>query len=254
MATKTQTPPVLSAGRQMLKGALEAQGRARALADKAAKVVQYATLAVEQARSEAAKRDEVAEDAVKSRLAILKGERPAKSAEEIRAAQRDRIIAKEELLTSDLTLQAAQQELEEAHGNIARGHRVSATHVIAVLSESAADVVALWGAASLELERLRVLLRAFILVDGHLDAMPLQQQANLIQSAAAQAGLPFGDAVDLKHLQNKIGGALSQNYAPSDPGPGIARARAYWASFADALQADPTAEQPQLPTADTLFI
>jgi hypothetical protein len=258
MATKTQTQtttaPVLSPARKQLQEVLGAQGRARALADKAAKVVQDAALAVEQARSESVQHDEIAEDAVKSRLAILKGERPAKSPEEIRAAQRNRLIAKEELLASDLTLQAAQQELQEAHDNIARTAKVAASHATSVLGECVTDTIALWDSVNQERERLRVILDSLVMARVALDVLKPEQQHQIIQNAVVGAGLPFGgDAQGWRRIQDKVGGSLSRNYAQPDPGPSIARARAYWAQFADALLEDPAAEQPPLPGAAELF-
>jgi hypothetical protein len=252
MATKTPAPPVLSPARKLLQEVLEAQGRAKALADKAAEVVDAANAALGEARAEVAKYNEANEDVVLSKLAALKGDPSAKSPEQLREARRSRHIAKEEVLEADQVLHAAQQELEEAQGNIARGHKVSASHATAVLSESASDVILAWDQVNQERERLRVILSALIMAPVH-DGMPLQQQVNMIQGAVENARLPFGDAQDWKHLQNKVGAALSRNYAQPDPGPGIARGRAYWAQFADAILADPASAQAPLPGADVLF-
>lgn len=251
MATKTQTP--LSPARAQLKQTLEAQQRARAIVDKSQKVADAAAMAVEQARAEAAKYDEAHEDVVKSRLAVLKGEEPAKSADEIREARRARLLAKEELLASDQVLEAATRELAEAHGNITRSEKVAASHATAVLSESASDVILAWDQVNQERERLRVILDSLVVARVALDALKPEQQFQIIHSAVSAAGLPFGDMQDWRHIQDRVGAALSRNYAQPDPGPGIARARGYWSEFASALLADPAVEQPQLPTADVLF-
>ena len=252
MATKTQTAPALSPARTQLKEALEAKKRAVALVDKADAVVDAANVAVEQARAEAVRHHEAAEDVVKSRLAVLKGE-PGKSPDEIREARRAHLLAKEELTASDETLRAAQRELEDSRGNVARSEKVCASHATAAISESASDVISLWDKVNTERERLRVILKCLIMAEGALDTLPQQQQAEILQAAVVGARLPFGDPQDWKHLLNKVGGALSRNYAPTDPGPSIARARAYWAQFADALLADAGAEQAPLPNADSLF-
>jgi hypothetical protein len=246
--------PALSQARQMLKQTLEAKQRAVDLADKAQAVVDAAHAAVELARSESAKRDETGADVIKERLDALKGERPAKSAEEIRAAQRERIIAKEELLTSDLTLQAAQQEWQQAHGNVARVQKNAASHATAVISECVTDAIAEWDRVNQERERLRTILRSLIMTPGvALDMLKPEQQHQIIQSAVSAAGLPFGDMQDWRYLQDKVGIELSRNFQQPDPGPGIARARAYWATFADSLLQDPAAEQAPLPGAAELF-
>jgi hypothetical protein len=250
---KTQVPPVLSPAREQLKQVLSAKQRAVALADKASKVVDAAATAVELARAESVKYDEIGADAIQARLDILKGGK-GKSPEEIREAQRNRLIAKEELLTSDLTLQAAKQELELAHGNISRAQRVCNSHATAVISECVTDTIAEFDKVSQELQRLRVILNSLIMTPGvALDIYKPEQQHQIIRDAVSQAGLPMGDAADWRHLQNKVGGALSHNYQQPDPGPGIARARKYWAEFSNALLADPSFEQPQLPGAAELF-
>jgi hypothetical protein len=254
MAAKTQTStaPVLSPARLQLQQILEAQQRAGVLVDKAQKVVEAASAAVDKAWEDSAKYEKQAEDAVASRLAILKGE-PGKSAAQLREASRNRLLAKEELMAADETLRAAERELQESHDNVARAQKACNSHATAVISECATDVIAEWDRLSLERERLRTILRAFILVDGHLDALPAQQQASILESAAVKAGLPWGDYRDYKHLQNKVGAALSRNYAQPDPGPGMTRAMEFWAQFAASLLADPAAEQAPLPSADSLF-
>jgi hypothetical protein len=248
------TPPALSPARQMLKQALEAQQRATALADKAQKVVEAAATALELARSESAKRDEANEDVIKSRLAELKGERPAKSAEEIRAAQRDRNIAKEELMTSDLTLQAAQRELEEARGNIARGHKVCNSHAISVIRESVNDVIAEWDKVNAERERLMVILDSLVVTRAPLGLLKPEQQHQVLHDAVVGAKLPWGDDMqDWWRLMDHCGAALAHNYRQADAGPGVFRAREYWATFSDALLQNPATEQAPLPGADVLF-
>ena len=69
----------------------------------------------------------------------------------------------------------------------------------------------------------------------------------------SHAGLPFGDALDWRNLQNKVGAELAHRYEQPDPGPGIARARTYWANFASAILADPGACSAPLPSAAELF-
>jgi chromosome segregation ATPase len=253
MATKTQTITTLSPARQSLKEGLEAQQRARAIVDKAAKVVDAAHAAVERAREDAVKHDEMGADSVKERLALLKGE-PAKSQDEIREARRNRLIAKEELTASDETLRAAQSELEEYRGNVLRGQKTCNSHVTSVISECVTDTIAEFDKVSQELQRLRVILNSLIMTPGvALDMYKPEQQHQIIRDAVSQAGLPMGDAADWRRLQDKCGGALSRNYAQQDPGPGIARARAYWAKFAGELMVDPTIEQAPPPSADVLF-
>jgi hypothetical protein len=101
---------------------------------------------------------------------------------------------------------------------------------------------------------LRIVLNSLIMTPGvALDMYKPEQQHQIIRDAVSQAGLPMGDAADWRRLQDKAGGALSRNYAPADAGPSIARARAYFAKFSDALLADPAAEQPPLPGAAELF-
>jgi hypothetical protein len=250
---KTQVPPVLSPARVQLQQALEAQQRARALADTAEAVVAAASTAVEKARAESVKHDEIGADAIQARLDLLKG-KPGKSQDEIREARRNQMIAKEELLASDETLRAARRELEEAHGFIASSQGVCNSHVTSVLGEAVTDVIAEWDKVNQERERLRVILNSLIMTPGvALDMYKPDQSHQIIRDAVSQAGLPMGDYQDWVHLQNKAGGALSRNYAQPDPGPSISRARKYWAEFADALQAKPDLDQPPLPTADTLF-
>ena len=252
--TPNQTPaaPVLSPARQMLAEVIAAQGRARAIADKASKVVEAAAAAVEQARAEAANADEAHEDSVKLRLDALKGNPAAKNPEQIREARRARLLAKEELTAADETLKAAQQELQDAHGNIARSEKVAASHCVAVISEATTDAIAAWqkdqrGA------RLRAILGSLIMAHIDLNTVPKEQQLQIIRSMVSQSRLPFGDLEDWKHLQNKVGAALSHNYAPTDTGPSISRSRKYWAQFSEALLADPAAEQPPLPSIAELF-
>jgi hypothetical protein len=256
MATKTpiQTTaaPALSPARARLKEGLEAQQRARAIVDKAAKVVDAAHAAVERAREDAVKHDEMGADSVKERLALLKGE-PAKSQDEIREARRNRLIAKEELTASDETLRAAQSELEEYRGNVLRGQKICNSHVTSVISESVTDVIAEWDKVNAERERLRAILDSLVVTRAPLDLLKPDQQHRVLHDAVVGAKLPWGDMQDWRRLMDKIGLALSHNYAQPDPGPGIARARGYWATFSDALLQDPSAEQPPLPTAAELF-
>jgi hypothetical protein len=251
MATKIQTP--LSPARQMLRDTLEAQRRARVLADKAQLVVDAANAAVERATEDSAKHEQMGTDAIRERLALLKGDLSAKTPEEIREAQRGRLLAKEELQAADQTLQAAKQEMEEFHGNVTRAERVANSHATAVISECVTDVIAEWEKVNAERERLRVILISLIVANVHLDALPRAQQTNIISSAVVNARLPYGDAQDWKHLQNKVGAALSKNFAQPDPGPSIAKARAYWATFADAILDDHAAEQAPLPSSNDLF-
>jgi hypothetical protein len=255
MAAKTQTTtaPALSPARLQLQQILEAQQRAGVLVDKAQKVVEAASAAVEEARKESAKHDEIATDAVASRLAILKGEQPAKSPEQLREANRNRIIAKEELLTGDLTLQAAQKELAESHDNVARTAKMAASHATSVLGECVTDTIALWDSVNQERERLRVILDSLVMARVALDMLKPEQQQLIIKSAVVAAGLPYGDAQDWRHLQDKAGSALSRNYAQPDPGPGISRARDFWARYSAALLTNPAAELPALPGASELF-
>ena len=268
MATKTQTPaPALSPARVLLQQAIEAQGRAKVLEDKAQKVVEAASAALEEARAEAVKYDEAHEDLVQSRLAELKGESPAKSAQEIRESRRARLIAKEELQASDEVLSVAKQELEQAEGNIARTAKVAASHATACLGEAATSVIEQWNTVNQERERLRVILDSLVVARVALDThhviqgtsqiipstLKAEQQHQVLHDAVVGSKLPWGDYQDWKHLQNKINAALSHDYSQRDPGPGISRGRAFWASFADALLQDPAAEQAPLPSADTLF-
>jgi chromosome segregation ATPase len=252
MATKTQTPQVLSTGRRSLKEVIEAQQRAKVLADGAQAVVDAANAALAEARDEAAKYDEAQEDVVRARLAALKGQ-PAKSPDEIREHRRARLVAHEEVTACEQVLAAAKQEMEEFRGNVARSAKVCASHCTSVLSEAATDAIALWDKINEQHQALRTILRAFVLAEIHLDALPAQQQVNIIQDAVLSAGLPYGDAQDWKHLQNRVGAALSKNYAQPDPTDSITRARKYWAVFASSLSADASAEQPALPSAAELF-
>lgn len=255
---KIQTPtpavePVLSPARQLLKDVIEAQQRALSLVDKAQKVFNAAAAALEKARAEVDKYEELEGDAVKARLATLKGEPGAKSEEQIRASRRDRLIAKEELLSAELTLQAAQQELTEAHGNFTRGEKVRASHSTSLISEQATEVIALWEQVNEEREKLKTLLSALVMVTVPLQTLSPQKRSDLFQQACMAAGLPFGDVLDWQHLQEKAGMALTRNFAQKDPGPAIARARAYWAQAANLVSTDPAAEPAPLPSAAELF-
>jgi len=250
---KTQKPTALSPARLQLQEVLEAKQRAMTLVDKAQKVVDAATEAVERARDEVSRYAEIDEDAVKARLAVLKGEPGAKGPEEIREARRNRALAKEELLSADETLQVAQQELVEAHGNVARATKMCASHATGVIAESATDAIAEWEKLSEERETLRTILDSLITVKVPMNNLSPQQRSDLFQGAVSQAGLPFGDYLDWRRLQEKIGPQLARNFSQPDPGPGIARARAYWAAFADSILADPAAEQEPLPSLLDLF-
>jgi hypothetical protein len=46
---------------------------------------------------------------------------------------------------------------------------------------------------------------------------------------------------------------MSGDYAQQDPGPSIAKARAYWVSVAAGVLADPSAEPAPLPSSEELF-
>jgi chromosome segregation ATPase len=254
MGAKTpiiETMP-LSQARASLKQTLDAQQRAKAIADQAQQVVDAAAAALENAREEAARFDAEDADSVKNRLAALKGQ-PAKSQEQIREHLRARILAKEEVAVSSETLTAARLELAEAADNVARVQKVSASAVTSVLSESVTDVIAKWEKVNAERERLRTVLRALILAEIALDTMPAQQQANVLSDAAAKANLPYGDAVDWRNLQNRVGAALNRSFGQQDPGPSLAKARAFWARYSDSLLVDPSADLPALPSAAELF-
>jgi hypothetical protein len=255
MATKTQTStePAFSPARLQLQQTLEAQQRAIGLVDKAQKVVDAAGAAVEQARAESVKHDELAADSVKERLALLKGDAGAKTPDQLREARRMRLLAKEELTASDETLQVARQELEEARGNVLRSEKACNSHATAVIGECVTTVIAELDRVNQERERLRVILDSLVVTRAPLDLLKPEQQANVIHAAVSQAGLPMGDAADWRRLMDKCGGALSRNYAQQDPGPGLARAREYWAKVAGELMVDPTIEQAPPPSADVLF-
>ena len=249
---KAQTQPTTPA-RQLLKEALEGKQRAIALEDKAQKVVQAASAAVEQARAEASSFAEVDEDAIKSRLAALKGEQGVKSPEQIREARRKRLLAQEELQGAEEVLQAAERELGEARGNVARAQKMCASHATSVLSELATDAIAAWQKLNEEREALRTILSALVMAEVPLEILSPQQRSSIMQGAVSKAGLPYGDVLDWQHLQEKAGAALAHRYEQPDPGPGIARARTYWAKFADAILADPAAEPAPLPSAAELW-
>lgn len=254
MTTKAQLAPVNSFAREMLKQTLEAQERARVIEENAAAVAQAAMVAVEQARTDASRFADLDEDAVKSRLAVLKGEAGAKTPEEIRELQRQRVIANEELRAAEATLQVAQRELDDRRGNVERNRKLAASHATSILSECATDVIAAWERANEERERLRLVLQGLMPVIGvPLEIMPAEQQANIIRDSVTAAGLPYGDLVDWQHVQKKVGGALARRYAPMDAGPGIARARSYWKQYADAVLADPAAEPAPLPSGVELW-
>jgi hypothetical protein len=252
MAAKNLATVSLSPARQSLRETLDAQQRARAIVGKAQQVVDAATAALEHARAEAAKYDEAHEDVVRSRLAALKGER-AKSPDEIREHRRARLISQEDVKESEQVLEVAKKELAEAQGNVARSERVTSSATTSVLSESVTAVISDWEKISAERERVRVILNSLILANVHLDALPAAQQANILHDAAVNARLPYGDAVDWKSLQNKVGNSLSRNFSQADPAPSIAKARAFWAKYAGELLSDPAAELPPLPGASELF-
>jgi hypothetical protein len=91
-------------------------------------------------------------------------------------------------------------------------------------------------------------------LSGSLDSDPGDENLLMfLHDAAFNARLPYGDAQDWKLLQQKVGNALSRNFAQPDQGPSISKSRAYWATFADSLLTDPAAEQAPLPSADALF-
>lgn len=263
--TQTQSPApsaaaedaakTLSPARQSLKDTLEAKQRAIALAGKAEKVYDAARAAAEEALGEAGKYVGVDEDAVKERLAFLKGESGAKSQEEIREARRARIVANEEANAAKLVLQAAQRELEEARGNVDRAQLIANSHATRILSEITTTVIAAWDNVNLEREKLRTVLKTFVMSNVALETLKPEQRSQIFEGACKAAGLPFGDYRDWEALQNKAGAALSHNYAPQDPGPSIARARAYWASVANAVLENPAAELDRfpLPSAEKLF-
>ncbi len=256
IAAKNQTNavPAISLARQALKEALEARQRARVIEEQAGKIVEAARAAVELARGEASNFEGLDEDAVKARMAALKGEPGAKSMEEIRAARRNRAIAQEELDAAEQTLQAAQCELDGACGNVARAQKMAASHATSVLSELATDAIATWERANEERERLRTILLGLMPVIGApLDMLPESQRSNLIRDSVTTAGLPYGDLPDWMHIQRKLGEALARQYEHREPGPGIAKARGYWKQFADAVLADPNAEPAPLPSSADLW-
>lgn len=103
-------------------------------------------------------------------------------------------------------------------------------------------MITYWDKINTERERLWVILNSLIMANVALDAMPQQQQVQIIQSAVSQAALPFGDYQDWRRIQDRVDAALSHNFAQPDPGPSIARSRAYWVTFADSLLTEPSAE------------
>ena len=250
MATKTQKE--LSRARISLSETLAAQKRAKAIVDNAQRVVDAASAALEHARAELARFDESHEDVVKSRLAALKGER-AKTPDEIREARRARLLAQEEVLEGELVLAAAKAELAEARGYIAASEKTTASAVTSVIGESVTDIVAQWDRINGERERVRTVLQALILAAVPLDTMSANDQNRILSDAASKARLPYGDVHDWKSLQNRVGLSLNHNFAQADPGPSIAKARAFWARYADSLLNDPAAELPTLPGSSELF-
>jgi hypothetical protein len=250
--TQAQPAPVLSPARQSLAGALEAKKRAISLVEKAQQVVEAAAAAVEKAREEASKYAEVDGDAVKARLAALKGDPDAKSPEEIRAARTARLVAQEELESANQTLTVAKQELTEAQGEVKRSEMVAASYAVSALSEVASDAIAAWNRINVEREVLRMLLRALVMEPNvSLDILKPEQRERLFNTAASQLGLPLAP-LEWERIQNKCGAALAWRYE-NDPGPAIARAGEYWKRFTDAILADANAQPGALPSSQEIF-
>jgi hypothetical protein len=184
--TETQpTAPTLSPAREMLKKSLEAETRAISLAAKAQQVLTAAAAEFEQALVNAGKYTNVDEDALASRLAALKGEKVAKTPDEIRAARHQRIAANEEAHACNLVLQAAQREHEQADDDFSRAEKVCASHCTNILGECATNVIAKWDAINAERETLKTTLSALILANINLDVLPQEQRLNILKGAAS---------------------------------------------------------------------
>lgn len=238
----------LTPARKALQEALEAKQRAIVLAEKAEKVFAAANSALQQALGEASKYKELDAQDLTARLDALKGDPDAKKRQEtIREARRARIVANEEVTSANLTLQAAQRELQESQENIVRAGKVCASHATGVLSEITTAVIAMWDHANREREVLRVILDSLVMVKLRLETLSPQKRADLFQQATSPSGLPFGNTLDWENLQQKADEALKRSFAQKDPGPGTARARAYWASIANEVLSDPAAELDRFP-------
>jgi hypothetical protein len=253
MPTKNQTPaaPALSPARQSLKDARESLERVRAIEEKARGVKNAAAAAVEDARNSLAQYAGVDEDLVQSRLAVLKGETSAKSADDLREAQRLRFLAHEELNTSSQTLQLAEKEHEALLGNVERERKEVESRATQVLLERVAEVIALFEEANIRRETLRMTLRGLLLTPGW-EALSEPQRSSIIENAASRLGLPYGYPADWQNIQRTVGAALSNHFNP-EPSVGIPRAMAFWKRFADAVLADPAAEPAPLPSAEELW-
>jgi len=247
------TEKPLSTARQSLKEALSAEQRAREIEANADKIVRAASAALDEARAVAAQFVGLDEQVVKSRLAALKGESGAKSQEELREAQRRRIIAHEEVSAAESTLAIAQSELAEAGGNIARICKVRDSWAVAVISERVGDVIAALQRVEEQRDALRAILSSLSIGDLPWQQVIEPQRSMAIQSSVSAWGLPFGTSEDWLRLHEKISAALTRTSERKDPASGVARSRAYWKQLADAVLADPSAEPASLPTSEDLW-
>lgn len=181
-AVVEEAAKALSPNRQSLKEALEAKQRAMALVGKAQKVFDAANAALEEALAEAGKHVSVDEDAVASRLAALKGEAPAKTPKDIRESRHARILANEEANAASLTAQAAQRELEDCQGNVARSEKICASRATSIISEITTAVIAAWDNVNLEREKLRTILKVFVATNVVLETLKPEQRSQIFQA------------------------------------------------------------------------
>ncbi|HEX4065103.1 MAG TPA: hypothetical protein VHZ09_03690 [Acidobacteriaceae bacterium] len=241
MATAVVTETM---SRQALREALAIVEELKAASLEAEKVSANALAAVEQASAALFVFDDLDSQIAKANLRVLKGADPA-IMDKAREAQRQRLLAREELAVAEATLELAKSEAGKAAEVLAIAERSKDALVIGVLEEQAGKVIAELDSINAKRRSLQTLLKGLLLgSQGYgWDLLPRASKASFLQNNAAKAGLPFSGLDDWEPLHRRISSALMYPVGESNLDP----AREWWKRFADAVAENPAAEADPLP-------
>lgn len=244
MLTAIETKP-LSPARQELREALAGIETARSAFEKAEKVAIDAASELEQCRTGLSVFDDLDEQMAKARLNALKGADP-KVIDEMREAQRQRVLAKEDLTAAEKTLQLAQGEAANAKDALTGAEKARDRLVALIFSERVDEVIALIEELNSRREGLRSILKGLQMLVPGWEALQPTQLAQLMGAALSNAGLPSAAPEEWIGLELKILGALAdKGNFPGTVGD-LAKRKAEWKEFAEQILVDPAAEADPL--------
>jgi hypothetical protein len=174
-------------------------------------------------------------------LSVLKGA-DSRALEETREAQRQRILAKEELIAAEATWRLAEEEAAKAAEVVAEAETARDTAVVTDISEYVEQIASAIEEVNRKRERLRDMLRALQVLSPGWEVLRMEQVKPLMRRALSDAGIPSVAPMTWAPLQYRIANLLADKGVPIGLND-VSGIRAEWARFVTSLIEDPAAAE-----------